>query len=234
MMSSRCWATSPAAPRSNEQPARSRAVAMWVQNLTGSLSAASSATQARLRPVSRSSHCATTVVLPYPAGAAIKVSGHSLTDRSRVTTRRSRAHPLRPHAGRMQLRFQERVDARQRGPTLTAAGPLYDFSAEVTFPPGVVDLHHKGRRTLGSHHVAAESRRIGRRSTASRRAITAACVGNAAEWYDFAIYGALATVIGVVFFPAENPAVALSAAFAAYGTALLRAATRCARLRPDG
>ena len=56
--------------------------------------------------------------------------------------------------------------------------------------------------------------------TASRRAITAACVGNAAEWYDFAIYGALATIIGVVYFPAGNPAAALSAAFAAYGTAL--------------
>ncbi len=55
----------------------------------------------------------------------------------------------------------------------------------------------------------------------SRRAIAAACVGNAAEWYDFAIYGALATVIGVVFFPAADPAAALSAAFAAYGTALL-------------
>lgn len=57
--------------------------------------------------------------------------------------------------------------------------------------------------------------------SASRHAITAACVGNAAEWYDFAIYGALATVIGVVYFPAEQPGAALSAAFAAYGTALL-------------
>ena len=62
---------------------------------------------------------------------------------------------------------------------------------------------------------------LGGRNDASRRAIAAACVGNAAEWYDFAIYGALATVIGVVYFPAGNPAAALSAAFAAYGTALL-------------
>lgn len=46
-------------------------------------------------------------------------------------------------------------------------------------------------------------------------------MGNAAEWYDFAVYGALATLIAVVYFPAEDPAVALSAAFAAYGTALL-------------
>ena len=61
---------------------------------------------------------------------------------------------------------------------------------------------------------------VGQRS-ASQRAIAAACVGNAAEWYDFAIYGALATVIAVVYFPAADPAAALSAAFAAYGTALL-------------
>ena len=56
---------------------------------------------------------------------------------------------------------------------------------------------------------------------ASRRAIAAACVGNAVEWYDFAIYGALATVVGVVFFPANDLATALSAAFAVYGTALI-------------
>ena len=61
---------------------------------------------------------------------------------------------------------------------------------------------------------------VGHRS-ASQRAIAAACVGNAAEWYDFAIYGALATVIAHVYFPAADPAAALSAAFAAYGTALL-------------
>ena len=55
----------------------------------------------------------------------------------------------------------------------------------------------------------------------SRRAIAAACIGNAAEWYDFAVYGALATVVGFVFFPAEDVATALSAAFAVYGTALV-------------
>ena len=58
------------------------------------------------------------------------------------------------------------------------------------------------------------------RST-SRRAIAAACIGNAAEWYDFAIYGALATVVGLAFFPATDLATALSAAFAVYGTALI-------------
>ena len=55
----------------------------------------------------------------------------------------------------------------------------------------------------------------------SRRAIAAACIGNAVEWYDFAVYGALATVVGFYFFPAEDLATALSAAFAVYGTALV-------------
>jgi MHS family proline/betaine transporter-like MFS transporter len=55
----------------------------------------------------------------------------------------------------------------------------------------------------------------------SKGAITAACIGNAAEWYDFAIFGALASVVGLVFFPSDDSATALSAAFAVYGTALV-------------
>jgi len=55
----------------------------------------------------------------------------------------------------------------------------------------------------------------------SRRAIRAACIGNATEWYDFAVYGALATVVGLVFFPAKDLATSMSAAFAVYGTALI-------------
>jgi MHS family proline/betaine transporter-like MFS transporter len=55
----------------------------------------------------------------------------------------------------------------------------------------------------------------------SKSTIAAACVGNAAEWYDFAVFGALASVVGLVFFSSQDPATALSAAFAVYGTALL-------------
>jgi MHS family proline/betaine transporter-like MFS transporter len=40
----------------------------------------------------------------------------------------------------------------------------------------------------------------------SRRALVGACLGNAAEWYDFAIYGAFATVIAGSFFPNRGPA----------------------------
>lgn len=52
-----------------------------------------------------------------------------------------------------------------------------------------------------------------------RRALFAACIGNGVEWYDFAIYGALGTVIVPIFFP-HNDHLLLSA-FALYGTAFL-------------
>jgi MHS family proline/betaine transporter-like MFS transporter len=49
----------------------------------------------------------------------------------------------------------------------------------------------------------------------------ALCLGHAVEWYDFALYGAFATVIGPLFFPAEERSSVTLAAFAAYGTALI-------------
>jgi MFS transporter, MHS family, proline/betaine transporter len=53
----------------------------------------------------------------------------------------------------------------------------------------------------------------------TRRALFAACLGNAVEWYDFAIYGALGTVLVDVFFPTDEGV--LLAAFALYAVAFL-------------
>lgn len=69
--------------------------------------------------------------------------------------------------------------------------------------------------------MSAFAARQARSSSMSTSTIVAACIGNAAEWYDFAIFGALASVVGLVFFPSQDQATALSAAFAVYGTALL-------------
>ncbi|HEX5907408.1 MAG TPA: MFS transporter, partial [Propionibacteriaceae bacterium] len=41
------------------------------------------------------------------------------------------------------------------------------------------------------------------------------------QWYDFALYGAFATIIGPVFFPAEDTSVVMLAAFATYSIALI-------------
>ena len=71
--------------------------------------------------------------------------------------------------------------------------------------------------------IAREAERI-QRATARdtrRRALAAGCVGNLAEWYDFALYGAFATLLAAAFFPEADPAGGLLAAFAVFGVAFL-------------
>src|SRR3954468_2419335 len=53
------------------------------------------------------------------------------------------------------------------------------------------------------------------------RALRAACAGNAIEWYDFALFGALAVVLTPIFFPSEAGSSLLLAGFAVYATAFL-------------
>ncbi|MBG0567073.1 MFS transporter [Actinoplanes aureus] len=64
------------------------------------------------------------------------------------------------------------------------------------------------------------TRPTARRSAGTRRALVGACVGNAVEWYDFAIYGAFATVLAQVFFPPGEQA-ALAATFAIFATSFV-------------
>lgn len=61
-----------------------------------------------------------------------------------------------------------------------------------------------------SPHVSSRARIIG-----------AGLVGNVMEWYDFAVYGYFATVIGTLFFPSDDPAVSLIAAFGAFAAGFL-------------
>jgi MHS family proline/betaine transporter-like MFS transporter len=55
----------------------------------------------------------------------------------------------------------------------------------------------------------------------ARRALAAGCAGNLVEWYDFALYGAFATVLAAVMFPGADPASALVATLAVFGVALV-------------
>ncbi len=50
----------------------------------------------------------------------------------------------------------------------------------------------------------------------TRQAIVAGILGNALEWYDFALYGHFSVFIGKTFFPSEQPDLALLAAFAVF------------------
>jgi MHS family proline/betaine transporter-like MFS transporter len=61
--------------------------------------------------------------------------------------------------------------------------------------------------------IAADDVQAGR----TRKAVTAAVIGNLLEWYDFAVYAFVATIIAKKFFPPGDEVTALLAAFLAYG-----------------
>ncbi|GAB7532560.1 MFS transporter [Pseudomonas sp. 3A(2025)] len=52
-----------------------------------------------------------------------------------------------------------------------------------------------------------------------RKVIVAAAIGNFVEWFDFAVYGFLATTIALLFFPSGDPSVALLKTFAVFAVA---------------
>ncbi|KUI34907.1 MFS transporter [Mycobacterium sp. IS-1590] len=54
---------------------------------------------------------------------------------------------------------------------------------------------------------------------AVRKAVTGASIGNAVEWFDFAIYGLLATYIAEKFFPSGDETAALLSTFAVFAAA---------------
>ncbi len=56
---------------------------------------------------------------------------------------------------------------------------------------------------------------------ASRLAVGAASLGNVLEWFDFAVYGFFAAVIGRNFFPTGDEATEVLASFAAFGVGFL-------------
>jgi MHS family proline/betaine transporter-like MFS transporter len=80
----------------------------------------------------------------------------------------------------------------------------------------IVRMHHAlrgGRRQLPGSPVA--------RGSSPRRALVAACIGNAVEWHDFALYGAFATILAVTYFPSGDRDANLLAAFAVFSTAFV-------------
>ncbi|WP_326802290.1 MFS transporter [Streptomyces sp. NBC_01788] len=54
-----------------------------------------------------------------------------------------------------------------------------------------------------------------------RRAVRAAALGNAMEWFDFGVYSYIAVTLGKVFFPSGNPTTQLLSTFGAFAAAFL-------------
>jgi MHS family proline/betaine transporter-like MFS transporter len=56
---------------------------------------------------------------------------------------------------------------------------------------------------------------------AVRKAVMAAAMGNALEWFDFGVYSYVAVTIGEVFFPTDNKTLSLLASFGVFAVAFL-------------
>jgi predicted MFS family arabinose efflux permease len=54
-------------------------------------------------------------------------------------------------------------------------------------------------------------------SAENRKAVIAGTIGNVLEWYDFGVYGYLATTMSQLFFPGDDKTVSLLKAFAVFG-----------------
>ena len=54
-------------------------------------------------------------------------------------------------------------------------------------------------------------------SAENRKAVIAGTIGNVLEWYDFGVYGYLATTMSQLFFPGEDKTISLLKAFAVFG-----------------
>lgn len=57
--------------------------------------------------------------------------------------------------------------------------------------------------------------------TKLKKAITAAALGNAMEWFDFGVYGFVAFALGQVFFPGADPGIQMIAALATFSVPFL-------------
>ncbi len=75
--------------------------------------------------------------------------------------------------------------------------------------------------TSPSINTSPQQKDMGYDTSRTRRAILVGMIGNVMEWYDFAVYGYFAAIIGRHFFPAEDPVSSLLAAFGVFAAGFL-------------
>ncbi|MGW6740977.1 MFS transporter [Streptomyces sp. NPDC055025] len=89
------------------------------------------------------------------------------------------------------------------------AGHEHDEEADSGAVAGRTPRHRSGATV-----IVTDERAVG-------RAVRAAALGNAMEWFDFGVYSYLAATLGHVFFPSGNPTVQLISSFATFAVAFL-------------
>lgn len=79
----------------------------------------------------------------------------------------------------------------------------------------------RGARNGGSPISAERAQKEAESSGMLKKAAAASFIGNFVEWFDYASYGYLATIIAVVFFPKSDPTTGLLAAFAVFALSFI-------------
>ena len=69
--------------------------------------------------------------------------------------------------------------------------------------------------------TAAQAALGGESAAKSREAVLAGVIGNALEWYDFAVYGYFVSTISKLFFPSTDPIASLLATYLVFGVGFI-------------
>ena len=94
-------------------------------------------------------------------------------------------------------------------------------SPSVGMLEGNSKLRRTTRRTIMSDSKSAASLSDSERYLALRRAAKASFIGNFIEWFDYASYGYLVTVIGHAFFPAADKSIQLLSTYAVFAMSFI-------------
>src|SRR5687767_274583 len=86
---------------------------------------------------------------------------------------------------------------------------------------GATVPHRMARQRCRAFHRGVGDNMHAPDATQSRRAVTAAVIGNVLEWYDFAVYGYVATIIAKQIFAPGDELAALLSTFAVFGVGFL-------------
>ncbi|MCK5578162.1 MAG: MFS transporter, partial [Planctomycetes bacterium] len=96
---------------------------------------------------------------------------------------------------------------------LKKSGPSDNKTDGPTHLSYAIRAHLNPKKTSGKpaldHPNKVESANI-------KKNITAGIIGNVLEWYDFAVFGYFAPIIGTQFFPSDNPVTSLLSAFGVF------------------
>ncbi|MEU2793214.1 glycine betaine/L-proline transporter ProP [Streptomyces sp. NPDC007100] len=110
------------------------------------------------------------------------------------------------------MQSSQRAQASEHVPTQSPVAPRTRTGGSAPDPVEPEKLEKRGQG--GSDVTVVDPSMV-------KRAVSAAAVGNAMEWFDFGVYSYIAVTLGQVFFPSGNPTAQLLSTFGTFAAAFL-------------